>query len=417
MLVPWRTIQSAVALAVLLRIVCTTAPSPVACQTEQVVSSKAKGLACSPWPRFRGDAHNTGRSSVRAEGKVVPWSYQTIAVNSGCNLALGADGTVYAPLDSLYAFDGTTGKKRWEFHAPGPAADVSLGSDNVPYVGAASGRQDKSYMYAALDLRTGKPKWTALISDYVPGPPCIGADGSLYAVTLRGIAVALDTRNGAEKWHVDTGLRCQGACALGPDGTLYFSSPQRVIYALDTATRKEKWRYETRSVVVASPTLGEDGTLYIQMTYDQADVRQGGYLVALDTASGHLKWDLRMEVSGSEVVCLAPDGMLYISLWRGAICAVDSRTGHQRWIRKFPHNVHACTLGSGGSVYCFTDDGSLWALNSKTSTVLWTHDFGCDVRTPPIVANGLIYFMARDGRVYAVSERDGAPGPNVSPLG
>ena len=77
-----------------------------------VGKSAVAGLANSAWPRYRGNAHNTGRSRRNALPKAAPWTIETIGKNVCASPAVGDDGTVFIGADDLYAVDGATGKKR-----------------------------------------------------------------------------------------------------------------------------------------------------------------------------------------------------------------------------------------------------------------------------------------------------------------
>jgi hypothetical protein len=70
--------------------------------------------------------------------------------------AIGADGTVYLGAvfdDKLYALDGKTGAKKWEFKTGyDVTSSPAIGTDGTVYVGAS----EKFY---ALNGTTGAKKW------------------------------------------------------------------------------------------------------------------------------------------------------------------------------------------------------------------------------------------------------------------
>jgi len=90
--------------------------------------------------------------------------------------AVGTGGTVYVGSDDnkVYALDGASGVKKWEF-ATGALVHSSptIGTGGTVYVGSA----DKIY---ALDGATGAKKWEFATGGIVFSSPTIGAGGTVY---------------------------------------------------------------------------------------------------------------------------------------------------------------------------------------------------------------------------------------------
>jgi outer membrane protein assembly factor BamB len=114
---------------------------------------------------------------VGAEKKpgTILWEFKTGESSWGVDSspAIGTDGTVYFGSDDhkVYALDGKTGAKKWEF-VTGGGVDSSpiIGPDGTVYIGSG-----KIY---ALNGKTGAKIWESK-----PGaslPSCIGADGTVY---------------------------------------------------------------------------------------------------------------------------------------------------------------------------------------------------------------------------------------------
>ncbi len=93
--------------------------------------------------------------------------------------AIGSDGTVYVgsvfPENKLYAINGKTGVKLWEFKTgDGVFSSPAIGSDGTVYVGS---RDNKLY---AINGKTGVKLWEFETGDHVSSSPAIGSDGTVY---------------------------------------------------------------------------------------------------------------------------------------------------------------------------------------------------------------------------------------------
>ena len=109
--------------------------------------------------------------------------------------AIGADGTVYVGSDDdkVYALDGATGAKKWEFETGGGVySSPAIGADGTVYVGS-----DDNKVYA-LDGATGPRSGS---SRPVTGhsSPAIGADGTVYVGSADRKVYALE---GASPWPI-----------------------------------------------------------------------------------------------------------------------------------------------------------------------------------------------------------------------
>jgi outer membrane protein assembly factor BamB/TPR repeat protein len=187
---------------------------------------------------------------------------------------IGSDGTLFIGEEGgmVFALDGKTGVKKWEFDAGGPIwSSAAIGSDGMVYIGSATKKMDgdragidgeRGKVYA-LNPATGEKKWEAATGGPVVSSPAIGADGSVYVGSDDKKVYALDGKTGAKKWEFETGGWVHSSPAIGSDGTVYVGSWDKKIYALDGKSGAKKWEFVTGGRVLSSPTIGPEGTLYI----------------------------------------------------------------------------------------------------------------------------------------------------------
>ena len=125
-------------------------------------------------------ALNLCLSSIGAEKKpgTVLWAFETEGPIES-SPAIGTDGTVYVGThrkeggNKIYALDGKTGAKKWEFKSFFSILSQAIGSDGTVYVGAGP----KVY---ALNGKTGTKKWEIKFEGYgLSLPVSIGVDGTI----------------------------------------------------------------------------------------------------------------------------------------------------------------------------------------------------------------------------------------------
>lgn len=162
-----------------------------------------------PWPSYRHDTQNTGRSQyLGPQTNSVSWTYSIHGFTEGAP-AIHSDGTIYIGSwdGNLYSFypDGTI---RWVF----PTQDVirtspAIGKDGTIYIGSYDG-----CFYAVNP--DGTLKWSRIVGGAIRTSPSIGSDGSIYFGSRDGNLYALNS-DGTLKWGFKTGDEIRGSTAIG----------------------------------------------------------------------------------------------------------------------------------------------------------------------------------------------------------
>ena len=200
-----------------------------------------------------------------------------------------------------------------------------------------------------------------------------------------------NVKNLTEAWtHVASrATRGLQGMPLAIDGVLYYSSPYNQVYALDGDTGKMIWTYKQKlnedlvSKQTHSPysrgIAAGYGNIYIG-TLD-------GKLVAIDAATGKLKWETKLVESEKLTVgftgapLVVKDKVIIGSQggewpYRGPIFGVDAKTGEKKW--EFltaggnPDNGDARSSWGGDSYK--TGGGGGWMpgnYDAETNTVWW----------------------------------------------
>ncbi len=334
-----------------------------------------------PWPTFRHDRRNSGRSPLpaRYHGDH-PWHFQT-------------------------------GK--------GIFASPVIDDEGMIYVGSA----DHSFYALRPD---GSLAWRFLTGEIIdsaaalpPTDPAIGptilvpsGDGFLYCLR-RGEA-------GAERevWKFDARLAPRASynnwfeanIALGPDGAIYAGNTNFNYYAL-TSDGRLQWTYKTSANNWSQAAIADDGTVF--WGSNDTKVRAVG-------PDGREKWRRRTWGFIAASAALGSDDTLYIGSFDSNLYALDSRTGRVHWKFKTHDHIYASAAlgedanGRTTAIYFGSTDGIFYAL-SPQGDLLWSFDTGAPIRSSPVIGPALtdetgdiVYFGCGDGRVYALNADDGS---------
>jgi outer membrane protein assembly factor BamB len=364
----------------------------------------------SPWPKFRRDEMQTGRSPLRpALGGAAPWTFHT-GKGIFSSPVIDGDGTVYVGSadHSFYAID-RTGAERWRF-VTGEIIDSAalLDDRGRVYVGSGDG-----HLYA-LDRATGTPVWTFAADDpslnhafinWFEGNVAIGADGTLYAPNDNFCTYAVDRDTGAPKWCFHTLDQTWSLPALNPasgrlfmGNNFYFADNT---FAIDAGSGMQIWKTTVNGSVAASPAL---------TTIDAGDVAVvgafDGFVRAYRQDSGNAVWErgVRDHIYASPAV--APDGTIIQPGADGSIYALDPHDGTVRWAFDTLEPIRSSPAIDGhGIIYVGSGEGRLFVLNPN-GTLRWSmqliDEARNDLNASPALGPDAIVIAGENGDVFSV---------------
>ncbi|MEW6439925.1 MAG: PQQ-binding-like beta-propeller repeat protein [bacterium] len=340
--------------------------------------------ADSPWPSFRRDRRNTGRSpiaGVYAGGW--PWAFET-AKGIFSTPVIDRDGTVYVgSADHNFYAVRPDGTEKWRFETGeliDSAATIRRFDPENGYSKVVFLSGDGNVYCLRADAAVSRPEdrllWTfqATVS---PGPGynnwwegnvVMGFDGTLYAGNTNWNYYAF-SEEGEFRWSYTTGNNCWSAAAFADDGTIYWGSLDVMVHAVrpDGAPR---WQTPTLGFVASSAAIGSDGTVYIG-SFDSS-------LYALHPAEGKVLWQLpTMD-----------------HIYSSPALGVDD-------------------AGQTAVIYFGSADGTVYAV-SPQGELLWTYDTGDTIRSSPAVGPAppgedreIVYVGCGNGKLYALNGDDG----------
>jgi outer membrane protein assembly factor BamB len=300
---------------------------------------------------------------------------------------------------NLTMMDTQSGKQRWKF-APDVtpsrfwdlAIPIYVGKNSV-YVSVDHGQEHDQLL--ALDIATGKPRWT-LARDW-PGSqwPNANQDISLNRLNLGAI---------------EAGDRLI-MLAPSDDG-------KTVLQAIDQKTVKPIWQVKFAEVNFPPITLEQDYTL-VSGDRTVTFLDPNGTTHTYDVATGQLQFTL-----AEKFIAIKQSSSTVYGLKQGGIDAIDATTGKTRWSYSIQPNTNA-TCARGGQfkrlqptrqviyVTCVDDQESTLLTFDETGKLLWSKPISSEVlpyldRTASNLESVLVPVYEQSGAyVSAVSSQQG----------
>ncbi len=205
------------------------------------------------------------------------------------NVAMGVDGTLYAPNDNrcTYAIDRDSGTADWCFVTRDqtwslPALNPETGRlfmgsnypllENVFGIGTVAG--DKLWSFAALGTVAASP----MVAD-------ASAEGLVSVGGFDGYLNGLRQSDGEEQWRYGARDHIYASPAQAANGTIIQPSADGTIYAINPEDGSFIWGYDTREPIRSSPAIDGDGNIYVGSGEGQMFVLN---------PNGTLRWSIQL---------------------------------------------------------------------------------------------------------------------------
>lgn len=320
-----------------------------------------------PWPKFRGDAAQTGFSPVKpSKTGGTFWSFKT-GKGLFSHPVVAADGTVYfGSADRFFYAVNADGSLRWKVET-GEVVDspALLDDKGRVYFGSGDGK------LRALDAKTGATVWEMTADDPAVNSAFIN-------------------------WF-------ESGVAMGPDGTLYAPNDNFFVYAVNRDTGAPTWRFKMPDQTWSLPAVdAKTGNLFIGN--NNLLPLLGKNTFAID-AEGSAIWSAVTTGTVAASPMLTPDGTMIVSGFDGYVRAYSMKDGTALWSFATRDHIYASAgRQPDGTIVVSSADGTIYGLAPRDGALKWSFDSGAPVRSSPAIdGDGNVYFGGGDGRLYVLN--------------
>jgi outer membrane protein assembly factor BamB len=227
-------------------------------------------------------------SGVRALWQGAPWAYLTFDGGTLLGVGVGVGALAGAKLERVHAISAATGKPLWTVTMPKSLPEV-LGlvpAGNVVVVEAGHPDENSVAMepiateYVALDVKTGRTRWTAPIGGTYQSPPTAVSGKYLLTGDTSDAVTGRIAATGAIAWRDPRPSACgppfnasAPGVGLAADGSLagasFYCGRRVFVWRLNPATGKALWIWR-------SPSLAPGSAQFLMLTAAASD---GGLLL------------------------------------------------------------------------------------------------------------------------------------------
>ncbi len=249
---------------------------------------------------------------------------------------------------------------------------------NTRFIGTAAG-------LTPAQLPRLRLKWAFALGEVANArsQPAVAA-GTVYVASESGRLTALDARSGCAKWtfRSEVPLRSGVVASTGPDGsasTVYVGDLAGGMHAIDAATGTRRWKVRVdphfAAIVTGTPQLVDD-VLYVPVSsYESALPAQPGYVcctfrgsvVALDAASGRVRWQTFTIADSARTAGTTPGGV-----------ARKGPSGAAIWSTPTVDRARGVLYVGTGNNYSDPPTNSsdaVLALDLATGRIVWSRQF------------------------------------------
>jgi outer membrane protein assembly factor BamB len=393
---PLRTLSKA-ALAALVVL------APIGLMARPALGQTTEPRAAFAWPQFQGGPSHPGT----AEGPPPPyrqsWTFPVAPVGqqgASAPIVAGEQAIVVGP-DAVYGIELSTGEERWNLaRTEGPSTTPAVanvkGTTVLLFIEGSSSSDAK---LRAVELANRKPVWSSpfALGDQSHTGVTVAGD-TAFVGDDAGHVFAVDLATGKERWSVLLNDAVQGPLTVA-GGTVY-TVPQGRLAIGATATP------------TVTPTPSPSPSPSGQVIGEPNRVS----LVALSSTSGDPVWIAPLPVGTFFAsLPLAAEDSVYVAVADGALngelIAVKAADGAVRWVHRGVGPVWQTSTptAAGGAVYVADGRGGVWKFDPANGRRLFDFQFNEFIRrsSPVVVGGRAVLVGLGDGRLVAVDASSG----------
>ncbi len=330
----------------------------------------------SPWPKFRGNELQNGRSSVKPiVSDAKPWAFQT-GKGIFSSPVIDNNGTIYiGSADHYFYALSKQGELKWQFAASEIIDSSALLDDRQRvYFGSGDG-----HVYC-LDRNNGEQIW------------------KFRAHSTKEVKEIFNIKTYNLNWF-------EGNIAMLKDGTILAPNDNYLVYALDRESGECKTLFFGNEMIWSCPAVNTDtdriffGTCFIAAINFFCFKASTGKKIWTSGGLG--------TVSGSPMLTSkSSNGAVLAGGFDGILRALSQDNGKQLWAFGTRDHIYGSPAQlSCGTIVQASCDGTVYGLDPESGKVIWTFDTPEPIRSSPVVdAEDHVYFGSGEGRLYCINK-------------
>lgn len=369
----------------------------------------------SPWPKFRANCLQNGRSPVKpqaSQGR--PWKYST-GKGIFSSPVIDGQGNIYIGSGDHHFYSLTKqGRLRWKFRTQEIIDSAAL-LDNKGHVYFGSG---DGHVYA-LERDSGKEIWRFeahspkqlqkkginSFINWFEGNVAMGPGGNLLVPNDNFLLYSINRNTGQESWHTAVWDQIWSLPAVNPKTDRIFMGNNffvyRNIHAFDYHTGQKVWGNGAWGSMVASPLLTNPHAhgLVVAGGFD-------GIVRAFDQKDGNEIWRFNARDHIYSSPAQLSDGTLIQPAADGTIYAINPETAKTLWKFDTQEPIRSSPAVDGQDrIYVGSGEGKLYSLNSD-GTLRWS--FACikgkrnDLNSSPALGKENIVIAGESGEIFSI---------------
>lgn len=283
----------------------------------------------------------------------------------------------------LYAIEGQTGAKLWDYYTGAPILTSPVLSEDSIVVTSANGS------VSLISCNQADVFWTRQTGHTVVSTPCI-VDGLLIVVGFDGMVKAIDLKKGTELWHYD----CKEQVVASPlinERRIFIPTKAGTIIALSIDSDIPNWTLKTEGALIAGSTYHE-GILYF------GTVAGFYYAVRADKSEVVWRYDAKKPITSrgavvsSRAIFLSKNESLFC-------CKLDD--GNLVWQVPVKGSSLASVVVRENMVFTVTRAGGLMSFAIDSGRLLWRKELGRGVESTPLITSKMLFVPSVEGDVLA----------------
>ena len=329
----------------------------------------------SPWPKFRANALQNGRSPVRPQvSDATPWVFQT-GKGIFSSPVIDGEGTVYiGSADQYFYAISETGDLKWKL-LTGEIIDSSALLDDQGRVYVGSG---DAHVYA-IDRQSGVVLW------------------KFKAHTPREVTEQFGVETYNLNWF-------EGNIAMLPNGNILAPNDNYLIYDLNRKTGALNNQFVINEMGWSLPAVNAR----TNKIFTGSNFMALKNVFAFDAENGETLWTNGGYGTNAASALLTsddPEGGVIIGGYDGFVRAFGQNDGFQIWKQGTRDHIYSSPAQlSDGTLIQPSTDGTVYALNPENGEVIWAFDTKEPIRSSPAVdGHDNIYFGSGEGRLYCLN--------------